>query len=151
MRRCGSFSSGFADERAWGSASFDRITKIPRLNDAYASTQHLQYLDSVQSSATNTSLPKFEIEASHKTFDGKISSYDATPRGAFAPQRSPCRPTLLRTAVLRFSCLCGGGVKLGYSSVYIYIYIHMYVCIYIVHVCICIYVYVYIYIYICIK
>ena len=36
-------------------------------------SQHLQYLDSVKQSAKDLSLPKFEIEISHKTFDGKSS------------------------------------------------------------------------------
>ena len=41
---------------------------------------HLQYLDSVKSSAKDLSLPKFEIETSHKTFGGKSGSCAAGPR-----------------------------------------------------------------------
>ena len=41
---------------------------------------HLQYLDSVKSSAKDLSLPKFEIMISCKTFDGRSSSYATGPR-----------------------------------------------------------------------
>ena len=41
---------------------------------------HLQYLDSVKSSAKDLSLPRFEIMSSCKTFDGKSSSYATGPR-----------------------------------------------------------------------
>ena len=34
-------------------------------------SQHLQYLDSVKSSAKDLSLPKLEIKIKHKTFHGK--------------------------------------------------------------------------------
>ena len=41
---------------------------------------HLQYLDSVKSSAKDLSLPRFEIMISCKTFDGRSSSYATGPR-----------------------------------------------------------------------
>ena len=41
---------------------------------------HLQYLDSVKSSAKDLSLPRFEIKISCKTFNGSSSSYATGPR-----------------------------------------------------------------------
>ena len=41
---------------------------------------HLQYLDSVKSSAKDLSLPRFEIMISRKTFDGKSGSCATGPR-----------------------------------------------------------------------
>ena len=41
---------------------------------------HLQYLDSVKSSAKDLSLPRFEIKISCKTFNGKSSSCATGPR-----------------------------------------------------------------------
>ncbi len=38
-------------------------------------SQHLQYLDSVESSAKGLSLPKLEIKISHATFIGRSGSY----------------------------------------------------------------------------
>ena len=43
-------------------------------------SQHLQYLDSRKSSAKDLSLPKFEIEISHNTFNGKSGSYATRSR-----------------------------------------------------------------------
>ena len=43
-------------------------------------SQHLQYLDSVKSSAKDLSLPKLEITIAHKTFIGNSGSSATGPR-----------------------------------------------------------------------
>ena len=56
------------------------------------------YLDSLKSSAKDLSLPKFEIEISHKTFDGKSSSHATGPRPNACHARA--RPTLPQLRLL---------------------------------------------------
>ena len=52
-----------------------RTQDEPQRIVAHRLLSHLQYLDSVKSSAKDLSLPRFEIMSSCKTFDGKSSSY----------------------------------------------------------------------------
>ena len=65
---------------------FERCEQIIKTQDEpqWIVTQgllsHLQYLDSVKSSAKDLSLPRFEITISCKTFNGKSSSYATGPR-----------------------------------------------------------------------
>ena len=66
--------------------SFCRCEQIRKTQDEpqWIVTQrllsHLQYLDSVKSSAKDLSLPKLEIEINRKAFSGKSGSYATGPR-----------------------------------------------------------------------
>ena len=57
-----------------------RTQDEPQWIVAHRLLSHLQYLDSVKSSAKDLSLPKSEIAISHYTFNGKRGSYATGPR-----------------------------------------------------------------------